>query len=182
MVNLRLHGSPDSFSSHRVGLGDALVYRFETTNREFRESGGIDEKIRQLWGLQPTLRILSALSLIAIALYVRRTSQPVWRLIWLSIFPLFILTTPQINYYNLRLLPVLLHAEQLDRWEHRAALAMLFLIEVAAQYIMVERMPRYTVTSVTSLGLCVYLAFMIVVLVWETTRGRSGPNEASAKA
>lgn len=177
IANLRLHGSPDSYSSHRVGLGDALVFRFETGQREIAANGGLREKILQLWELQPLLRVLGLLSLIAIALYIWRTRRPVWQLLWLAVFPLFILTTPQINYYMLRLLMVLFHVENLDKPSHRIALVLLFLIEVPTNYLLVERYPRYTVTSATSVGLCVYLVFMIGLLVWEAVKKAPEPIE-----
>ncbi len=172
--NLSLHGSPDSWSSHRVGLGDALVFQFETSNKEINEHGGMTGKTKELWALQPFLKMLGGLSVIGIILVIWRRREPIWRRIWLGIFPLFILTTPQINYYNLRLLLVLLHTELMarvgGRW-HAFPLAWLFLIEVVSQYAMVERMPRYTVTSLTSVGLVVYLAAMAWMLVREAWHG-----------
>lgn len=180
-VNLRLHGSPDSYSSQRVGLGDALVFRFETNSREIAASGGLREKREQLREIQTLLWSLGLVSLIAIALYIWRTGRPVWQLIWLGVLPLFIVTTPQINYYMLRLLMVLFHVENLDRPTHRIALVLLFLVEVPSHYLITERYHRYTVTSATSLGLCVYFAFVIILLLLEAMKKATPPPESSVE-
>src|SRR5690606_1799301 len=122
------------------------------------------------------------LSALAIAVFVWRRRDPPWMTLWLGLYPVFIMTTPQINYFNMRLLPLLFHvallvgpAAKADGGEedggggldndlrghwHLWPLLWLFAVEAVTQWSMVERMPRYTVTSLTSVGLTVYLAFM----------------------
>ncbi len=173
--NLSMHGGPDSYSSHRVGLGDALVYRGETGGPE----GGINTKIEMLWSMHTALRVLGVISILLIALYVWRTRREVWSLIWLGIYPLFVMTTPQINYYNLRLLLILLHVGDRGprRGLHAGMLALLFLIEVVTQGVMVGRASRYVVTTTTSLGLCLYLLLMLVWLVAEVWPRKTTPAD-----
>jgi hypothetical protein len=178
-AKLKMHGGPDSFSSHRVGLAVALVYDGEWSRRDFERSGGLPEKIRQLWRLQPVLRGVGLLMLVLMTIYVWRTKQPVWQLVWLGVFPLFALTFPQINYYNLRLLLVLAMMSQFAASDRgRAwlvALVMLFLVEVVAQYVMVEGATRYAVTSITSLGLCGLFAWLLGLLLLEVRRRSDAP-------
>lgn len=170
--NLSMHGGPDSYSSHRVGLGDALAYRGEVSHSDVSSSGGIDAKIKLLWEMHTALRIFGVLSILGIAVYVWRSRREVWQHIWLGIYPLFIMTTPQINYYNLRLLLVILHME-LARRVHPFLLSGLFIIEVVTQWRMVERAARYTVTTTTSMGLCAYLSLMVGWLIWDSVKDRN---------
>jgi hypothetical protein len=181
-AKLKMHGGPDSFSSHRVGLAVALVYDGEWTRRELERGGGLPEKIRQLWRLQPVLRGVGLLMLVLMTIYVWRTKEPVWQLLWLGIFPLFALTFPQINYYNLRLLLVLAmvahFAANTRGRAWLAALVMLFLVEAAAQYVMVEGATRYAVTSYTSIGLCGLFAWLLGLLALEVWRRDDAPGPA----
>jgi hypothetical protein len=171
-INLKLHGSPDSYSSHRVGLGDALLYRGERNRSELRDNGGIKGKVDQLWALRPYLHVAGLLAIGFVALIAWRSRAPVYRLIWLGIFPLFSLTNPQINYYNLRLLLVLFHVERWDQYPHKLGLYILFAIEVATQGATFMGADRYAVTSITSVGLTIYLATMTAYLIAEL-RGRA---------
>jgi hypothetical protein len=152
-----LHSSPESYSSHRVGLGAALMYRGEWSGKDLARHGGIDAKRAELWQLDHYLELAGAASLLLVAFVAWRSQEPVHRLLWLGMLPLFCLTNPQINYYNLRLLPVLWHAERLDERWHRLSLASLFLVEAIAQLVHVLGAARYAVTCLSSWGLLAYL-------------------------
>lgn len=169
-VNLKMHGSPESFSSHRVGLGDVLLYRGEWTRADMNERGGIEGKRDALWELDPFLKACGVLALLFVGWLVWRSREPIHRLLWLGIYPLFVLTNPQVNYYNLRLLLVLWHMERWHERRHQLGLAWLFAIEIATQAIMVLGATRYTVTATTSIGLALYLAVLAVSLVREERR------------
>lgn len=162
---LALHGSPESFSSHRVGLGHVLLYRGEWTRKELDVKGGMDAKRAQLWGIYPELKIVGLVCMLAVLAYAFRSKQPPHRLIWLAIFPLFCLTNPQINYYNLRLLLVIGHAERFRHPIDRVGLSVLFATEVATQAVHVLGADRYAVTATTSYGLLIYLVTMAGFLV-----------------
>lgn len=180
-VNLKLHGGPESYSSHRVGLADLFLFRGEWTRAQLNLVGGIAGKRAQLWELNSLLRGLGLFSMLGLALYVYRARPPLHRLIWLGIYPLFIMTTPQINYYNLRLLLVVFHAERFESPWHRVGMVLLLATEVATQGVMVAGADRFCVTATTSIGLSVYLAFMLAYLLGEMAGGRGAilPTPAS---
>jgi hypothetical protein len=177
---LALHGSPESFSSHRVGLGHVALYRGEWTRKEINRVGGMDGKREALWSIYPQLKIAGLVTLLLVLLYSFRSREPVHRLIWLGIFPLFCLTNPQINYYNLRLLLVLFHVERFRDPVDRIGLSILFLTEVASQLVYVLGADRYAVTATTSYGLLLYLITMAVCLALEL-RAKS-PEPAADQA
>lgn len=165
------HASVESYSSHRVGLGDALLYRGETTREDIHMThGGIKGKGIKLGEMMPLLRILGACSLIFIAWYIAKTDHHPADLIHLAIIPLFILTTPQINYYNLRILLIIYHASKINRPFHAIALIMLFAIEAVTQYVMAIGVERYAVTATTSIGLLIYLSINIIYYIFEGAR------------
>lgn len=175
--NLRLHASPESYSSHRVGLGDALLYRGETSRQEIDRYGGIEGKREQLWAISPWLKAMGAIAVLWVFVMAWHSREPPHRLIWLGIYPLFCMTNPQINYYNLRLLPLLYHLEKPDAYQHRLGLYLLFAIEVATQYVMVSGAARYAVTCTTSVGLLIYLLLMAGFLTygqWTAPRPEAG--------
>lgn len=171
-MNLKLHASPDSFSSHRVGLGDALLYRGEWSDRDLRANGGMRAKRDRLWELNSGLKALGVAVIALLVVFVARSRQPPDKLLWLGVYPLFVLTNPQINYYNLRLLLVLLHLEHWDQYRHRAGLFLLFLIEVVTQGAQVAGAARYAVTASTSFGIAVYLTFQAGFLMLDLARPR----------
>jgi hypothetical protein len=174
--NILMHGSAKSFSSHRVGLGDALVFRFETTRSQMEAHGDISGKSEQLEALTPFLYGFGFLSLAFIAFYLIRVRKvPLHETLVLSILPLFILTNPQINYYNLRLLLIFWHAADLSRPRNQIGILLLFGIELISQYTKVIGFERYTTTGVTSLGLGLYL--LIMVAFWTADIVRSFPKK-----
>ncbi|MFH1729419.1 MAG: hypothetical protein ABIA04_13500 [Pseudomonadota bacterium] len=162
--NIKLHASAESYSSHRVGLGDALLFRFETSRKEMNKNGGIDQKRKDLETIMPALKLLALFCLIFLAIYIIKSKLPVYSLIPLLIIPLFILTNPQINYYNLRLLLILWHFDNPKLIRNKLGLIILFAIEAITQLTHVLGYTRYTVTCTTSLGLLIYFIFIITNL------------------
>jgi hypothetical protein len=162
--NLLMHGSTQSYSSHRVGLGDALFYRGEMTKDDLRNSGGILSKAENIADIQSLLYGLGILLLVFVAFYAVRTKRPVYELIYLSIVPLFCMQTPQINYYNMRILLILNHVYDFGKARNKIGLILLFMIEIATQYSHVCGNWRYTTTCITSIGLVIYFIILLVFL------------------
>lgn len=160
MHNLLMHNV--SYSSHRVGLGDMLMFKGETSRAEINANGGIHKKEVAIQAMQPMLRLIGALTLLFIAFFIyRRRDFPLHKLIHFAVIPFFCVTNPQINYYNLRLILVMWHASHLDKPFHKVGLSILCIIEVVAHYIQIERMARYTVTTSTSIGLFIYILLLM---------------------
>jgi hypothetical protein len=172
---LALHGSPESFSSRRIGLGHVLLYRGEWSRPEIDAIGGIDAKRAQMWTLYPYLKVMGVALLLLVAWYVWRSKKPVHRHVWMAIFPLFCLTNPQANYYNLRLLLMLYHTEEWHPKRDRVGLTLLFLVEFFTQATHVAGAYYYAVTAVSSIGMFVYLVTMAAMLASE----RDVPSEQS---
>jgi hypothetical protein len=165
--NLLMHNSPKSYSSHRVGLADAIFFRGETTREEMAEYGDIPGKQAQIQDALPALYAVGILSMLFILAYIFRTDNPEYNDIYLGIIPLFILTNPQINYYNLRLLLIIFHMQEPKRLFNRFGIIWLFLTEAATQYTKVMGYERYTSTCTTSVGLLFYFIILIFFLVYE---------------
>jgi len=175
--NLVMHN--ESYSSHRVGLGDLLVYRGETTRAQINEGGGIIVKEHAVQDMQPFLKGAGVLALLWVALYVFRTRREDWALIGLAVLPFYCITNPQINYYNLRLVLILWHATRLDeRPSHRILLGLLLLTEVATQATKVWNLDRYTTTTTTSMGLAIYLSVLVGWMALEIWKGRGDPTSS----
>jgi hypothetical protein len=178
--NLEMHNR--SFSSHRVGLGGLLVYRGETTRDEINAHGGMGEREKQVQALIPTLHVLGALAIAFVAATAIRTRREAWETLPWLILPLFILTNPQVNYYNLRLVAIVWHAVHLalprdrgppaDAVFHRIGLGLLFAVEVLAQWCQVNGWDRHAVNMMTSAGLALYLAVLSGWLGLDLARGR----------
>lgn len=166
--NLAMHASSESYSSARVGLGDALIYRGEQS-REALEPGGIPEKARKLAGLRPVTWGAGAAMLLVIGLVAARRRSALADLMPLGFVVLFCLTNPQINYFNVRLLLVLWHMRAPRRPHDLVALALLFAIEIAAHAVCLAGSITYATTSVTSVGLVLYCA-LIAVVAWRDER------------
>lgn len=164
--HLRLHN--ESFSSHRVGLATVLVYRGETTREQINANGGMRTKELAVQAMMPVLRGLAVAFLVLIAAYAWRNPRvAAWELVPLAALPLFCATTPQVNYYNLRLALVTWHGAQLDRPLHRVLLAILLLAEVASQLGQVAGVDRHAVNAWTSI---VLLAYYVVLAGWLASR------------
>ena len=179
--NLVMHN--ESYSSHRVGLGDLLMYRGETTRAEINEGGGIIVKEEAIQALQPLLKGTGLLALAWVALFVWRTRRDDWALVGLAVLPFYCITNPQINYYNLRLVLILWHASRLDqRPSHRVLLAILLLTEVVTQATKVWHFDRYMTTTSTSMGLAVYLLVLVAWMakeIWTPTSEK--PSELATR-
>lgn len=172
--NLKMHN--ETYSSHRVGLGDLLLFRGETTRAQIRENGGIYAKELKIRAMQWPLRGVALIAVAFIALYAWRTRRQDWELFPLAILPFFCMTNPQINYYNLRLLLFAWHGSRLDRPIHRVLMVLLFLVEVVTQWTRVTRYDRYTTTTSTSIGLAVYFVVLIGLMIYDLRRRPADPT------
>jgi len=157
-----------TYSSHRVGLGDLVVYRGETTRAQINAGGGIAVKEREIQRLQPGLRVAGLISLCLVGGAVAWGRREEWEQVGWAALPLFCMTNAQINYWNLRLVLVLWHAWHLRKaprpW-HVAGLVWLFVVEMITQATKVAALDRYTTTTTTSLLMAVYLAGLVVWMV-----------------
>ncbi len=149
-----------TYSSHRVGLADAIYFRFETTREEMSVYGGITGKKEAIANIKPVLYGLGVLSIAAIGMAVYKKKWASYKMFAYPLLTLFIVQNPQINYFNVRVLLVIYHLLDINKARNKAGLVILFIIELAAQWTKVAGYERYTTTSVTSLGLCLY--FMII--------------------
>lgn len=156
--HLSLHN--ESFSSHRVGLATVLVYRGETTREQINANGGMRTKELAVQAMMPALRVLAVGFLALIAVYGWRTGKPAWELVPLVTLPLFCATTPQVNYYNYRLVLVAWHASRLDERAHRLLLALLLGVEVVAQGAHFGGIDRFSVNAWGSIALLVYFSVL----------------------
>ncbi len=163
---LALHGSAASYSSLRMGLGDALIYRGERTRAELRPAGGISGKAEKLADLEPVLRGVGALVLLLTAWFVARTRPRAFEALPLAYFALFALTNPQYNYHNIRVLLMVWHASAPGRRRNMIGMALLFLTEVAALAMTTTGGIAYARTSVSSLGLLLYSLVQLGFVGW----------------
>ena len=158
--NLLMHNK--SYSSHRVGLGDLLLFRGEKTRKEmaktvyFHKEGrakckdpttgkqrrcdkGIAAKELTIQDMQMSLRLAALAALLFLAAYIYKSGRrDIWALTPLAILPFFCATNPQINYYNLRVVLFVWHGFMVthpgkNALFHRVALAILFAGEFATQ-------------------------------------------------
>jgi hypothetical protein len=187
IARLALHSSPEAFSSRRIGLATILTYEGEWSRKDINENGGIEQKRADLWELQPYLKMLGILLVVAAGAFVWWQRQKPHRHTWLALYPLFASTFPQANYYNLRLLPVLFHTEEMRNPRDRVGLSMLFLVEVATQGAQVAGGDYYAWCVAASFGLLAYLVVMAVFLARERPAGAeqpagSAPSVAKAAA
>jgi hypothetical protein len=163
--NLLMHNK--SYSSQRVGLGDLLVFRGETSNEEIMKNGGIAAKELKVQGIQPKLKFIGFIAILFIGFYMWKTKKPLHEIIFLAIIPFYCLTNPQINYYYVRLPLVLWLASHLDSRIHKLGLIGIFAVDIITQYVFLQNVPRYTVTSTTSTALAVYFILLILIMTYE---------------
>ncbi len=167
---LALHNSAESYSSLRVGLGDALIYRGERNWQHLKEHGGIPGRADELGDLKIPLHAVGLGILCLIGVYVVRRSPTAAQALPLAYFAFFALTTPQINYHNIRLLLVLWHLRSPHRSRDAFGLICLFTIEVIAHFATLNGSIPYAVTSLTSVGLTLYGIGILGTILIETTR------------
>ena len=167
-----LHGGPDSYSSMRVGLGDLLVFHGETTRAAMNLHGGTLGKAELIRAMAPTLRFVGGLSLALIAtVTLRLHRQRPWATMALGVIPLYCLTTPNITYFNIRLLLVVsLAALEPSRLRALGGLLLLAVTECLTYYGEHAGL-RYYATSLTSVGLAGTFGFLtlgyLYDLVWK---------------
>ena len=165
--NLLLHQSPESYSRYRIGFGDALGYRGELTSVDLARSGSMLAKRELVIAAKPIGYAVFAVSLVVIAIWCVRSDQRIYRGIALMAIPLFAVTNPQINYFNLRVLLVAWHLEDPQRPRNQFGILALFTIEFISQFSQVWGNDRYATTTLTSLGLTFYFAGLLISLIAE---------------
>jgi hypothetical protein len=167
----------ESFSSHRVGLANLFIYDGETTKAELKAHGGLQAKEEKVQATRKLRNLIGLVTLGFIALYIVRIKRPVYELIQLAAIPLFCVTTPQINYYNLRIILVVWHIANLkESLFHRIGIIALFAIEVVAQLSHISGNERFATNSYTSYGLFFYYLF---VMAWMGKQMLDAKKEAS---
>jgi len=173
------HGK--AFSSHRVGLGCAVLYRGEWTRQDVREDGGIPLKQKTIRDLQPFFWGLAILTIGLIAWYIWRRRPVLWETVHLGALPLFCISNLQVNYYNFRALFIIYHFYLFRKNPrfHFIALSTLFLLEAGVQLAHCSGAARHAVNSLTSIGLLAYFALMIG---WLFEDGRTGQSAARRTA
>lgn len=174
-----------TYSSHRVGLGDVLVFRGEFNEEALKKSGGIYPKELKIQQMHLLLNLIGVFFLALIAVYVilKKDKKPTWEYVPLCIIPFFCMTNPQINYYYIRMLLVLWHLDNINKKNlHFLGLMFLFVIEILTNFGFVAGWPRYTVTTMTSLGMLVYVLSLIVIVVnqicSELRKNKLSPSKA----
>jgi len=167
--NLSMHNA--SFSSHRVGLADLMVWQGELTEEEIRATGGMHARELAALATRDTRLLIGLLVMVWLGFHVARVRPPLHEAIPLAAIPLFCFTTPQINYWNLRMILVLWHASHLDRgWFHRGGLAALLAVEVVTHWSHVQGNARFATTAISSWGLAVYFAAVLLWTAWQVAR------------
>ncbi len=177
--NLAMHNR--SFSSHRIGLGGLLVWDGDTTRAEIKAGGGMAAKEIAVQRMMPGLQVAGVLAIGLVAAAAVRSRRDAWETLPWLLLPFFVLTNPQANYYNLRIVAVILHSVHLgvqddrapgaDRLFHRVGLALLLGIEVAAQWAFVSNWERHGVNSLASVGMAIWCAMLMAWLVLQVARG-----------
>lgn len=172
--HLSLHN--ESFSSHRVGLGTVLVYRGEMSRADIDANGGMRTKELRVQSLKFLMRGLGVVALGLIAAYAWRMDrtgrrQAAWELVPLVLLPFWCALTPQVNYYNLRVVSFAWHGSKASDPLHATGLALLFATEIAPQIGQWMGVERHPVNAFTSYGLLVYF---LVVGTWLGVRAVRG--------
>jgi hypothetical protein len=165
------HGK--AFSSHRVGLGCALLYRGEWSGGDVRSEGGIPRKKEIVREMQPFLWSVALGAIFLVGWYIWRCKPALWESVHLGALPLFCISNLQVNYYNFRVLFVIYHFYlwRRDPKFHLTSLGLLFLIEAAVQLAHVGGAARHAVNSLSSVGL---LFYFLITACWLFMSGRGG--------
>jgi hypothetical protein len=166
-----MHSGPNSYSSYRVGLGDAMVYHGEENRLEMNIRGGISGKAEQIRERGIYTKILGLASLVLIAALILRTRIDVSFFVPLGVLTLFIVTTPQINYFNVRILLFLWHIVWFKPLRSFVGLGLLFMTEAIAHHYS-GHVSTYAMTSQTSSCLTVYFVFIVLSFAVELVGAR----------
>ena len=168
--NLIMHNN--SYSSQRVGLGDLFVWEGETTQKEIIANGSLIVKEKKIQSLKSTFWFFGIGTMLLIALYIIRTKRPVWELIHFAAIPMFCVTNAQMNYYNLRMVLIIWHTSQMTKrpFYHGLGMVMLMTTEVLGHLYLLDKHPRYVVTTVTSICLAIYYSIMMIWMLAEIVK------------
>lgn len=193
--NLRMHDAdPEAFSSQKVGLGDAVFFRLETTREAMAGSScgflervvagvdcvdhgdaaqgvvkgnGIAGKGVLVHAIRPWLRGLGLGTIAFLALYAWRTRRPPADLVHAGTLLVFIMTTPSFYYYSLRIVLVLFHLAHIERRPHQIGLTLVLATEVVTNLLVPAPVERYFATGSMSLLLLVYVLGWFAAALWE---------------
>jgi len=161
-----MHAGPDSYSSQRVGLGDAMVFRGEKTRTEMNMNGGTLGKAEQIRSYSFYLKMMAFLTVAILSLLIIKGMAPAYQYLPFCVLFVFILTTPQINYFNMRILLIIWHLWERSKVRSIGGISILFAAEIAANYLDVPY-ERYTATSMTSVFLTFYYVFVMGTFNYE---------------
>jgi hypothetical protein len=168
--NLKLHS--ESYSSHRVGLGDLLVFQSELTGGRLNADGTVMSKKDEVNALKGFTNAIGLIMIGLLSVYILRTKRPLHDLILLAVIPFYCVTVAQTNYYNLRLLLVVGHVADIGARRNQVGLILLFLVETLTQGVMVTGAERFTVTGFMSIGLFIYFVVYCAFLAQDFFAGR----------
>jgi len=191
--NLVMHNSdPDAYSSQKVGLGDAMFFRMETSRKQMSRSRcgtfedligieckthrGIHGKAKLIKKASPITKGVGILALLGVIAWAIRTRRPLYELPALGVLPLFCLTNPSYYYYTLRVGLVLWHAQDLRKPRNIVGIMALLVLEVVSQWTKIQGWPRYTTTGTISWGLVAYFTVMGSVALWECRKPARVPE------
>ncbi len=195
VANLRMHDdAAEAYSSQKVGFGDAVFFRGETTREamaatacgflERRVAGvdcdthgdavtgknkgnGIAGKGVLVHSIRPLLRVLGGLVLALIAANTWRRRRDPEDLVHLGLLLIFVLTTPSYYYFTIRIVLVLYHLAWLHRRRDQVGLVLLFTIEAISNWTMLLGWQRYATTALLSWMLLGYFAWLVGSWRWK---------------
>jgi hypothetical protein len=175
-ARLAMHAGPASYSSLRVGLADALVFRGERYWPILGAVGGIPAKALQVGALGVATKVVAVCVCVLIGAHAlrRRRAVAAESLLPLGGLLLFALFNPQINYFNARLLWVPWHLAEPSRLRNLYGLGMLFLVEVVANVAHAAGAIDYAVTSLSSVGLLLHAVGVCGGLIFELRAEQNG--------
>ncbi|MEN0065009.1 MAG: hypothetical protein AAGA48_22895 [Myxococcota bacterium] len=165
--NMLDHNSPEQLSSRRVGL--ALALSTSPTAGTGRPTNIQPEHKALIRAQQPLRYALAGLLVIALGWVVRRLRDD--EAYAYGFLPFFWITTASYYYYVARITLALAHAADLDRsWRHRVGLAMLFAMEVFANWASTT-VPRHRMVLIGTLA-WMLVVYGLIQLVWMEIEAR----------
>ncbi len=171
-----VHAAPENVSVMRVGLPVAAAWRGELSPEQGASRALLDNK-RRLMALQaPALRVLALLFAAAVLALAPRVPVPEAVLLGFALLPLTLQAS--YYYYVIAVVPVVIHAWRLPRWDHALALALLMWLNAAALFLNEAGVPRYLILAPGSWLVGLY-ALCLFGIAW---RARSATASARTRA
>ena len=180
-AKMAMHAGPDSYSSQRVGLGDAMIFHGEVNRLEMNLRGGTLGKGEEIRGRMPYLYLIALSAIAFLVVFQLRSKEPEYLFAPLAVVLIFILTTPQINYYNIRIFLFAWSVARFKSVRSTIGLVLLFCTEACARYCDITYL-RYNSTSWSSVWLTVYFAFVAISHGKEVLGGRFGADARDGAA